>query len=430
MQIAADRWKIFVDATEMIDFNVRLSDSTVGEPFFRLSRTDSTMGFPYNWGQIPGHIHPAQRERTVSEELEDPLVERILLGTHLAHYLRSEILRRFNHPTHAGISTSKVASKLVGNLHKPADQTVLLPSAFNQFMGRHELAEVPGIGSKTARKLRAVAHKYLSSDVVDPEEGAITVEAALPFLTPAQVSTALPITIQSATHIHSLLCGADATPITEAPLFPTQISIEDTFRPETHRTLASVTPVLTKLITKLLQRMQMDLLTSSQTWLAHPRNLRMSIRRHETGGWNRTSRSTLLPSYVFSLSTQVPQIASRLTEETALPLLKKLLPAPPMKWSLQLLNVAAVNMAASERSGKRGIKGFFSSGAVPTTSNKPISATPSADETAELSEDEHFFSDYSSDDPTATTPCFLCNTPVPDFAREAHTRFHANNPNS
>lgn len=427
----ADMQKIFVDATEIIDFNTGTSETTaVGEQFFRLSRTDPTWGFPYNREKIPGHIHPASRTTTISEELDDPLAERVLLGSHLAHYFRSEILRRFNHPTHAGVSTSKITSKLVGNLHKPADQTVLLPSAFNQFMGSHELAEVPGIGLKTARKLRTTVHKYLSSAVADPEEEAVTVEAALPFLTPAQISTALSTTITSATHIHNLLRGVDTAPITEAPLFPTQISIEDTFQPEAHRTLAAIMPVLTKLLTKLLQRMQTDLLTNSQTWLARPRNLRMSIRLHETGGWNRTSRSTILPSYVFSSSTEIGTVAVRLTEEAGIPLLKKLLPAPPTRWSLQLLNVAVVNMSASESSGRRDIRSFLSSGVARSAPSTSLNTSPSTEDAADMSEDEHFFSDYSSDDAPSTTSCPLCNTSVPDFALEAHARFHANNPNS
>jgi DNA polymerase iota len=66
-----------------------------------------------------------------------------------------------------GVSTNKLLSKLVGNLHKPNNQTTLLPpytledykfdkfDNVTPFMDGHEVGKITGIGFKLAQKLRA-----------------------------------------------------------------------------------------------------------------------------------------------------------------------------------------------------------------------------------------------------------------------------------
>src|SRR5690554_5100298 len=125
----------------MVDFNLELSQKRRGELFFRLSRSDLDLGFPYSWDALPGCVYP-ERQRFPAPKNLDVLTQRLHLGAHLTHYLRGQILERFHHPMHAGISTSKVASKLVGNFQKPANQTLLLPRSYAAFLGQHELAEI------------------------------------------------------------------------------------------------------------------------------------------------------------------------------------------------------------------------------------------------------------------------------------------------
>ena len=405
-RVLADAGQIWVDATEMVDFNLELSQKRRGELFFRLSRSDPALGFPYSWDALPGCLYPERQQGPLAPRNLDVLTQRLHLGAHLTHYLREQIIERFHHPTHAGISTSKVASKLVGNLHKPANQTLLLPRSYAAFLGQHELAEIPGIGSKTALKLRAAVHKHLDPAV--PETEQVTVEAALPILTPAVIAAAIQTTFSSATHIHNLLCGADTNPITVAPPYPTQISIEDTFRPDNYRSVASITPVLTALLAKLLTRIQSDLQSPDGSWLAHPRTLRISTRLHDSSS-ARTSRSTPFPSSILTTSS-----AGRLTE-TALPLLKRLLPPPPAPWSLQLLNIAATNMESTSHTGAADIRAFL----------RTAEPSHTPDDGAEISDS---FSDSSdSEDEPAFTACLDCGTRVPDFALTAHARFHSAN---
>lgn len=90
----------------------------------------------------------------------------LLLASHLAHYLRERLETEKGYTATVGISTNKLLSKLVGNLHKPNAQTTLLPpyahhsddeepDNVTKFVDQYEIGRIPGIGFKIAQKLRA-----------------------------------------------------------------------------------------------------------------------------------------------------------------------------------------------------------------------------------------------------------------------------------
>lgn len=86
-----------------------------------------------------------------------------MLASHLAAHMRQKLKVEKDHTCTVGISTSKLLSKLVGNVHKPNDQTTLLPpytfdngnDNVTSFLDSHEVGKIPGIGFKIAQKLRA-----------------------------------------------------------------------------------------------------------------------------------------------------------------------------------------------------------------------------------------------------------------------------------
>ncbi|XP_026683726.1 uncharacterized protein LOC113469904 [Diaphorina citri] len=68
---------------------------------------------------------------------------RLIIGSHIAHDIRHELLQTFHLTLSAGISYNKLLSKLVGSQHKPNQQTVIFPNAVLDLMGNIHLKKIP-----------------------------------------------------------------------------------------------------------------------------------------------------------------------------------------------------------------------------------------------------------------------------------------------
>jgi DNA polymerase iota len=301
-----------------------------------------------------------------------------------------------DHTCTAGISTNKLLSKLVGNVHKPNNQTTLFPPYNSEdgednvtsFIDGHEVGKIPGIGFKTAQKLRALVlqrpadfdqglvyggtkEKVLVGDVRKvPDVGPETLEQRLG-------GAGAPHGIGAKTY--GLLSGIDDSEVGQARDVPTQISLEDSYiRLDTISEMKKELLLLSK---SLLRRMHVDLLEEDEDdhastemntdstessngrtkrWSAFPKTLRLTTRprppQNLDGSRNRSfariSRSGPMPNFVFNLKDDVDTLAERLVAEALLPLFRKLHPEKS-GWNLSLVNVAATNMvdAASEKGG-------------------------------------------------------------------------------
>lgn len=158
----------------MIDYNFALlNHNDLNGSFFHLHRDDPTVGFPFDATKVFGHTFPptslsdtskcVPADGPISNDRNDLLL-RLCLGSHLAQYLRHQLEEHKGYTSTVGISTNKIISKLVGNLNKPKGQTTLLPpyspdfrygrSNVIEFIDRHDIGKVPGIGFKIAQKLR------------------------------------------------------------------------------------------------------------------------------------------------------------------------------------------------------------------------------------------------------------------------------------
>ena len=157
----------------MVDYNVDiLNRNTLTCSFFHLDRNDPTAGFPFDASYIAGHTCPTSGTEiarppvstTPSKPAGDELFLRLLLGSHLAQYLRHQLEEHKGYTSTVGISTNKLLSKLVGNLNKPKGQTTLLsPYEQNQstgesnvtrFLDTYDVGKIPSIGFRTAQKIR------------------------------------------------------------------------------------------------------------------------------------------------------------------------------------------------------------------------------------------------------------------------------------
>ncbi|EMD64316.1 hypothetical protein COCSADRAFT_199706 [Bipolaris sorokiniana ND90Pr] len=383
--------EVFLDVTDMIEYNVSiLNVNDLSNAFFCLAKQDPTVGFPYDATRLTGHLYP----ESVNDGL-DPLLLRLALASHLAHHLRTRLESHMGYTATVGVSTNKLLSKLVGNTHKPNAQTTLVPPYVSdgdsktldnvtRFLDAHEVGKVPGIGFKTAQKLRAhVLQRPASFDTglvygATQEHVSVRDVRMYPAMGPEMLDRLLHgpgVPQGTGARIWGLLNGCDETKVEQARETPRQISIEDSYMRLT--TLDAVVKELRVLAKRLIERMHMDLLDEDQDhvqdqdapsvppetakrWLAHPKTIRLSTRprppQNPDGSRNRSfariSRSAPMPSFVFSLKDDIASLTEKLLCETLLPLFRRLHPEKG-GWNLSLLNVAATNMAdaASDKGG-------------------------------------------------------------------------------
>ena len=151
----------------MVDYNVDLlNHNDRGHSFFCLSKTDPTIGFGFDASSVCGPAYPDVTRMIYGRD--DSFFQRLVLGSHLARYLRRKLESEKGYTATVGISTNKLLSKLVGNVNKPTSQTTLVPpyesspglgSNVTMFMDAHDIGKIPGIGFKLSQKIRARRYK-------------------------------------------------------------------------------------------------------------------------------------------------------------------------------------------------------------------------------------------------------------------------------
>jgi DNA polymerase iota len=371
-----------------------LHTEDLSNSFFCLSKDDPTAGFAFDATKPAGHVYD---EYYGSHDASlDELRQRLILGSHLARHMRLQLEEKKGYTATVGISTSKLLSKLVGNVNKPNDQTTLLPpyvshddeaSNVTTFIDAHDIGKIPNIGSRMAHKLceyflRHVADTRIN-DVNSEDRHSITAYdiRTMPGMSPSLLDKIMsgPGMSQSiGSKTWTLLNGIDDTEVGQARELPRQISIEDSYGRLDN--LPDVQKQLTILTTSLINRMRIDLTedeideqdqtavldsgdtapTGNTRWLAHPKTLRISTRPRLFRGvngyrdrtFNRISRSTSVPTYLYNLSEDVEALADRLCRESLLPLFRRLHPEKT-GWDLSLLNIAVTNLVETAGSSRQ-----------------------------------------------------------------------------
>ncbi|KAF3911473.1 hypothetical protein ABW20_dc0106173 [Dactylellina cionopaga] len=308
-----------MDVTDQIDYNLSLAEKEDFKTgFYQLKPDQPNFGFKFEWNVIPGHIYPplTSPNSRPPQEVLDQIPSRLLLATHLAQYLRLALLDQQGFTCSAGVSISKLTSKLAGTINKPSAQTLLLPDYVQDFLDELTILKIPGIGSKTGKIVRNLVNEQkrieeaknqpqtentapqdrtqtfdldpstgvdeLPQEEIDrieqagkdgflmayyPESDVKTkVLEARTLLNRQRLDAAIGNIPPGAGRVWELLNGIDHTEVAKASLVPTQLSIEDTFRAGMITQDTSTDQLLTILIRlsiTLIRRLKTDLLTSA-----------------------------------------------------------------------------------------------------------------------------------------------------------------------
>jgi DNA polymerase iota len=467
----------------MIEYNLPfLNYNDLSHSFFCLDKDDPTIGFAFDASAIFGPTYPPDCHDTAMELASgnaagsavpnDEQRLRLLLGSHLARHLRHELETQKGYTATVGIATNKLLSKLVGNVHKPKNQTTLLPlyprtkteeSNVMAFMDAHDIGKVPGVGFKLAHKIRA---RILGRTPAFQEglfyggtQETVTVRDVrmFPGMGPEMLEDILsgPGSQKGiGGRIWDLINGVDETEVGKAKRVPSQISIEDSYT--RLDTFEQVKKELLMLATSLIRRMHADLTEeedfdmpeagqSQRKWLAHPRTLRLSTRPRpplnpdgkRSRSVNRISRSAPIPNFVFNLNESDDSLAERLVQEALIPAFRKLHPEKS-GWNLSLVNVAVTNMAetAAETKDSEGrdigrmlkrqdevLKDWRVVDREPLSEDDQTIPNASRNESDGSPYQDTWESDDSADD--STHICEICGNVMPLFAAAAHDRYHS-----
>jgi DNA polymerase iota len=241
--------ELFCDCTEMIDARmVEWEQSSTQGP------SPAPIGF----------ILPASTEQQMLNGNLNRMhryTQRLLLATHLAQQIRSRVAEEVGLTSSAGIASSKLIAKLVGNTHKPNHQTVFAPlhpeqssRDIQQFLDPYPLRTLNGFGSVIVDKMCTRASQSIGNGERDFPSSQLTVSLARQIFDWQSLKDIFGLRL--ATRLYSLLQGQDDEPVIKAPEYPAQISIEDTFRGLSG---AALLEQILKLSESLLRRLETEL---------------------------------------------------------------------------------------------------------------------------------------------------------------------------
>ncbi|KAL8716748.1 MAG: hypothetical protein Q9225_005954 [Loekoesia sp. 1 TL-2023] len=396
--------KCVQNVTDMVDYNLEMiNPHALHSSFFHLSRHDPTIGFEFDGRSIPGYTIPANSSASPGAPLlrspgsmssadggHSTLYMRLLIGSHLAQHLRRQLEEHQGYTSTVGISTSKLISKLVGNVNKPMGQTTLLPPYLSfdanesnviQFLDGHDIGKIPGIGFKSAQRIRdhvlgrpaAFDAELVYGDTkerVTVRHVRLSASMGVGLLEKLLGGPGAPKDIGS--KVWTLINGVDDSEVSKAREEDSYIKLD---------TMAAVYKELCMLSRSLLSRIREDLLCvdndneapvedaggederkgtpSPRQWLACPRTLRLTTRPRpplnpdgtRSRSFSRISRSCDMPSLVLNLSQSIEDLSERLVQGTLIPLFHKLHPEKS-GWNLSLMNLCATNMSLTAASAR------------------------------------------------------------------------------
>jgi DNA polymerase iota len=391
------------DISDIVDYNVKQLQSRGLLDFERLQVEDDEEGvwlnvstdhqffcedFFFNIGSAK--LYPPEHGGFLIDFKE--YVE-YYVGAHLALYIQERITTESRLSASIGVAKNITLAKMICSYNKPSGVSLLVPPYGQQFLNPKLVKHIPGFGhatmlhicraldvkgavlkesgserkiengqEKNGRELRAQNDGDTeSSSEMDPTPDTLTVQNLLENFS-AEEFNQLPILKPS--YLWDLLHGIDNSIIQETPLYPNQISIENSY---SLRGLSfdDTRSELRALCVSLLKQLYVDIIDAhTKSWIAYPTSLRLAIRH--TGKLmlpypSRRSKTTPVYSYVYELcqkdenkdEADIVAMASRIVEDNVYPMLEELWKPVAPNEIIKLLNVAATNMVEKQPPVKR-----------------------------------------------------------------------------
>lgn len=364
--------ELFCDVTDMVRRHVdnaqARKDLSDTKTFFDLSHprsataakivdTTADSGFWYDSTVSPSLVIPADTSVDAKHS------ELLSAAAQLAAHIRSRIHAELGFTTSAGIAHNKIIAKLVGNLNKPALQTLWTPDIrhFRQFQADFladfeagkwvfacTMADWPRLNNNV--RIQGFGHAILSSlrerldakTAPDPDR-ALTVNTLRTGLAASDFTKLFGA--KAGTRLWEMLWGDDVDPVVPSPEYPVQISVENSHYGITH--IKQAIEELGGLAHHLLLRLQEDLTESPddiplpapggvlkpyftstkemplRPWVHYPSILRLTIRQ----GYDRQRESTTVAFPVDAIDETLPVDvrAAKLVNGVLTSMLKRLL---------------------------------------------------------------------------------------------------------
>ncbi|KAL3161617.1 hypothetical protein ABBQ32_010474 [Trebouxia sp. C0010 RCD-2024] len=238
----------------------------------------------------------------------------LMTGCVIAQEMRAVLKAETGFRCSAGISSNRMLAKLVSGLHKPDDQTVLLPPDTLDFVAPLPVRALPGVGYKMGNELDRMG-----------------VKTAADLRQVSQETLVQQFGERIATFLQLACRGQDPTPVQDKGP-PKSITVEDSFKDCS--SMQSAEHVIRVLAPDLLARMVED---SEETGR---RASTLTLKwRHRGSGWARSSSSCPMPTPLMNPQPGDPSQIS-LLGSTLMALLKKHISEP---FQLTLLNVGVTN---------------------------------------------------------------------------------------
>lgn len=299
---------------------------------------------PYTWVGFKVDSDGDRMSQTESQVQISYRTVKLHSASHLAAYIRGQILDRLGFTCSAGIASSKLLAKLAADAHKPNQQTLLCPDMHTAFILPLQIRKIMGIGYKAGRvlceKLGFMNNEPAADEVEDgPSDGDPegSGDWHLPQLTVSYVQNNCTIAQfidwfgdRQGRQLWDLVHGIDTADVVPTPLIPSQISIEDSFRKCT--SVDEATTKLRELAIDFIKRLEVELVVDGR-WVKYPTTLRLTTRSRtgkNTRAWRdtRISKSKRMPVEVFDMEKTIEMRAHALVEQSLLSMLKHLVKDP------------------------------------------------------------------------------------------------------
>jgi DNA polymerase iota len=251
-----------------------------------------------------------EHKGTIPDELMDkPTTRKLIVGSQVARDMRRVVMSASNIRMSAGIATSQIMAKLISGLHKPNDQTILLPEFAMDFLKDLPVRVILGVGRVLSQKL--AAHGIVNvSDLWSWSKERIVQEFG------ERQGMFLYMASQGMDQEGALIHGSSMEPKT--------ISLEDSLR------LCSGFEDSKRLLLKLAPDLVHRIDAHFQKYGKVPTMLTVTYRMKEAGMHERHACSTKIPKHIHTTSLV----------DCAMSVLKTKLHEP---FHLSLLNIAAKN---------------------------------------------------------------------------------------